>query len=311
MQTPYGDSGRTTFFIESEDDWARNEDDLKGDELKIMRRIRPLEVCVEGVVTRHGVLVGPFVPSLVGYKELTPYPGGWCGNDIYPDVLPDDLHERAIEATQRLGERLAKDGYRGFFEVDYLLDQDSGGLYLGEINPRVSGLTPITHVTLGAYSDVPLFCFHLLEYLGVDYAIDVDEINRRWFNLAADDVWSQLIIKEPHEGIEHLTAAPRTGVWRMDAAGRVGFSRWGYDWHSLLDESEGFYLRVAAPGDYRYKGADLGVLVARGRMQTDDGTLSDRCRKWIDGIRASFAGVPIEPQAEPEPPKGVLAFKGY
>ena len=43
-----------------------------------------------------------------------------------------------------------------------------------------SGLSPITHVTLGAYADMPLFLFHLLEYLDVDYEIDVDEINTRW-----------------------------------------------------------------------------------------------------------------------------------
>ena len=44
---------------------------------------------------------------------------------------------------------------------------------------------------------MPLFLFHLLEYLDVDYEIDVAEINERWARLAAgDDVWSQLIIKE-------------------------------------------------------------------------------------------------------------------
>ena len=36
----------------------------------------------------------------------------------------------------------------------------------------------MTNVTAGAYADMPLFLFHLLEYLDVDYEIDVDEINR-------------------------------------------------------------------------------------------------------------------------------------
>ena len=142
-----------------------------------MRRITPLEVCVEAVITRNGTLVGPYVASLIGYPELTPYKGGWCGNDIFPEVLTDSQRTVAGAMTQRLGARLAKEGYRGFFEVDYLLDADSGEIYLGEINPRVSGLSPITHVTLGAYSDMPLFLFHLLEYLDVDYEIDVAEIN--------------------------------------------------------------------------------------------------------------------------------------
>ena len=36
----------------------------------------------------------------------------------------------------------------------------------------------------GAYADVPLFAFHLLEYSGVEFEPDVAEINARWEELA-------------------------------------------------------------------------------------------------------------------------------
>ena len=99
--------------------------------------------------------------------------------------------------TEQLGDRLAPEGYRGFFEVDYLLDVDTGELYLGELNPRLSGMTSMTNVTAGAYSDMPLFLLHLIEYLDVDYEIDVAEHQRAAGRATADeDVWSQLIIKE-------------------------------------------------------------------------------------------------------------------
>ncbi|MCH6566185.1 MAG: biotin carboxylase, partial [Proteobacteria bacterium] len=39
VQTPYGDSGRTTFFITSEADWDKHAGDMKGEQLKIMKRI--------------------------------------------------------------------------------------------------------------------------------------------------------------------------------------------------------------------------------------------------------------------------------
>ncbi len=307
VQTPYGDSGRTTFFIASRADWKKHAASMVGQQLKVMKRIRPLEVCVEAVITRHGTLVGPYVASLIGHPELTPYQGGWCGNDIFPTVLTAKQRKRAGKLTQRLGTQLAREGYKGFFEVDYLVDSDTGELYLGEINPRVSGLSPITHVTLAAYSDAPLFLFHLLEYLDVDYLIDVDEINARWARMAADDVWSQLIIKETVDRVEMLTRAPRTGIWRMGERGGLKFRRWAHDWHSIIDESEAFYLRVASAGDYRYKGADLGVLVTRGRMQTDDEELTDRCRAWTTGIKAQYQGVPVG--AAEKPPVDPFAFK--
>ena len=309
VQTPYGDSGKTTFFVSAESDWNENAEDMAGQELKVMRRINPRAVAVEACITRHGTVVGPLMTDLTGHPELTPYRGGWCGNDIFPDALSPQHRERARELTRRLGDRLAQEGYRGLLEVDYLVDTDSDELYLGELNPRLSGISSMTNVSAGAYADVPLFLFHLLEYMDVDYEIDVDDINRRWSSHDATDVWSQLVLKEPDDRVELLTGTPRTGIWRREGETGIRFSRWGNDWHSLQDETEGFYLRVLGPGDYRYKGADLGILVTRGRLQTEDNELTERCRGWIAGIRSQFAGTLVGDNADPPPKHDALAFK--
>jgi biotin carboxylase len=309
VQTPYGDSGKTTFFISERADWERNADALAAEELKVMKRINCAASAIEAVLTRHGTVVGPVMRDLTGHPELTPHKGGWCGNDIFPEALSPEHRERARVLTQRLGDRLAKEGYRGFFEVDYLADLDTGELYLGELNPRISGVTSMTNVTAGAYADMPLFMFHLLEYLDVDYEIDVDEVNQRWAQASSVDVWSQLIVKQTHDTVELINDAPRTGIWKLDdETGAVSFRRWANDWHSLQDESEAFYLRVLGPGDYRYKGADLGVIVTRSRLQDDDDQLTERARTWIDGINAQFDGTAL--QADDEPPHhDALAFK--
>ena len=102
--------------------------------------------------------------------------------------------------------------------------------------------------------------------------------------------------------MELLTEAPRTGIYRLGPDGAVAFRRWGNDWHGIVSESEAFYLRIMAAGDYRYKGADLGALVTRGRLQSDDNHLEDRCKRWITGIRAQFAGTPITQPPQPARP---------
>ena len=84
VQTPYGDSGKTTFFISSEADWRKHSADIVGEEIKVMRRINNRPVAVEAVLTRCGTIVGPFMSELIGYKNLTPARGGWCGNEMYP-----------------------------------------------------------------------------------------------------------------------------------------------------------------------------------------------------------------------------------
>lgn len=296
VQTPYGDSGKTTFFITSRPEWDRDSANMIGQDLKIMKRINNRAVAVEAVNTSHGTVVGPFMTDLTGYPELTPYRGGWCGNDLFPEALSEAHRGTAIQHVRRLGDRLRDEGYKGFFEVDVLVDLDSDEVYLGELNPRISGASSMTNVTAGAYADIPLFLFHLLEFMEIEYSLDVDEINERWRELAAVDVWAQLIMKEPDDSIERILAAPRTGRYRLDDEGGLNFIGITNDWHDVTHEDECFFMRVYGPGDYRFKGADLGILVTKGRMQTDEG-LTKRCREYIAGIRSMYLS-----EALPEPP---------
>lgn len=304
VQTPYGDSGQTTHFVASHTDWDAVAEELAGEELKVMKRIDPREAAIEGVVTRHGTLVGPLMTELTGFPELTPYGGGWCGNDIHAQALTDRHRRQARRWTQAMGEQLRGEGYRGYFELDFLVDSATGEMYLGELNPRVTGASSMTNVNAVAYGDMPLFLFHLLEFMDVEYEIDVGELNDRWAEDRHVDAWSQFILKDVDRVTELITAAPTTGVWRLRDHGGIEFVRRETDWHDVADESEAFYLRIATAGGYRYPGADLGILVTRGRLQTDDHELTDRAKAWISGIKGQFTSVPAAtagdlPQQEP------------
>ena len=149
-----------------------------------------------------------------------------------------------------------------------LVDTDADEVYLGELNPRISGASAITNVTAGAYADVPLFAFHLLEFMDIDVDFDVDEINERWEELAAVDVWCQMIIKETEPVGSGSTPPPRRAStpWTRAARWPSGGRRWTGT--SSRTSREAFFLRIYGPGDFRWKGADLGVLVTKGRLQT-------------------------------------------
>jgi biotin carboxylase len=303
IQTPYGDSGQTTFFVANERDWRSDEQKIVGQDLKVMKRIDPRECAIEGVITRHGTLVGPLMAELTGFPELTPYDGGWCGNDVFPDVLTERQRGLARERTFAMGERLRKEGYRGYFELDFLADANSGEMYLGELNPRVTGASSITNVTAVAYGDMPLFLFHLLEFMDVEYEIDVDELNGRWAHPGNIDDWTQFILKQTEDVTELITRAPASGIWRIQPDGTIAFARRDTDWHTVADEREAFYLRIASEGQYRYPGADLGILVTRGRFMDEHHELMDRARDWITGIKSQFESVPPDapPSVAPEP----------
>ena len=85
--------------------------------------------------------------------------------------------------------------------------------------------------------------------------------------------------------------------------GNVSFVRRAGQFTSVGDEKEAFYLRVYGAGQYRYYGADLGILVSHGRFQTDQRTLIDRAKLWNAGIKAQFHGIAPTPDAPPVPPQ--------
>jgi hypothetical protein len=298
IQTPYGDSGRTTFFVKSEADWKKCAGKLEGGELKVMRRINHLPGTVEAVATRHGTLVGPLQTDITGFAEVTPYKGGWCGNDVFTGGL-DKERKAVLKMAQKLGDRLYKAGYQGAFCMDFLIDTDTREVYLGEINPRISGASPLTNLITSTYGGCPIYLFHLLEFMDVSWQVDLARIQQRW---AEFDNWSQLILKYPVDRVEMITKAPSSGIWTMDAKGKIHLSRKSIDWFLVSDEEDAFYLRVYTAGDYRYHGADMGILVSRGRFQTDDRQLTDRARKWVKAINAEFEAVPVTGSSAPAAP---------
>jgi hypothetical protein len=301
LQSAFGDSGHTTFFIKSELDFKRHEHEIVGQgEIKIMKRITCRGSAIEACATRNGTIVGPLMTELVGFKELTPYRGGWCGNEIFPTAFSTKVRDQARDYTFKFGEQLMEEDYRGYFELDFLIDTKSKEIYLGELNPRITGASSMTNHAAFAHADSPLFLFHLLEFSDVPFDLDIEELNARWADADNIDSWSQMVIKHVEDSVDIVTEAPESGIWRLLEDGRVEFDRFDYHRRAVESEAEAFFLRILKPGDYRYEGADLGILVTRGRSMTDKFELTARSKAWIDGIRKHFKAKPLAATEMPD-----------
>jgi hypothetical protein len=298
IQTPFGDSGHTTFFISNEQEYNKHAQEIEDEEeVKIMKRINCRGSAIEACVTKHGTVVAPLMTELVGFKELTPYKGGWCGNEIYPDAFTPTIRQKTRKYTRLFGDQLRKEGYKGYFELDFLIDQDNGQVYLGELNPRVTGASSITNHAVFALADVPLYLFHMLEWLNIDCEFSTKAINERWARQENIDGWSQLIIKHTKDTVEYVNKAPASGIWKMYDNGHIAFNRMDSHRRAVETESEAFFLRITKESDYLYEGADMGILVTRGRMMTKDFKLNERAKAWISAIHRQYNSTPI---AQPE-----------
>lgn len=299
IQTPYGDSGHTTFFIANEQEFDKYKEEIvKEDEVKIMKRINCKGSAIEACVTRHGTIVAPLMTELVGFKELTPYKGGWCGNEIYANAFTSAIRTKTRKYTQLFGDQLREEGYKGYFELDFLIDQDTNEVYLGELNPRVTGASSITNHAVFALADAPLFVFHILEWMDVEYSLNIKSLNTRWAKQENIDSWSQLIVKHTEDTVEMVTSAPRSGIWKMFDNGHIQFDRMDTHRRAVETEKEAFFLRISREGDYLYEGADMGILVSRGRMMTDDFKLTPRAKNWIKAIHGQYSSHIVEDKRE-------------
>uniref|UniRef100_UPI002FDE95C0 hypothetical protein n=1 Tax=Denitromonas sp. TaxID=2734609 RepID=UPI002FDE95C0 len=311
IQTAFGDSGHTTFFISNEEEWKKYADEIvKDPEVKVMKRINCRGGTLEACVTKCGTVVGPLLTEIVGQKDLTPYKGGWCGNEVFPGAFTEKARITARDYAYAFGNQLLKEGYRGYFDLDFLIDQDTDEVYLGELNPRICGASPMTNHAAFAYADAPLFFFHLLEFSGADFDLDVAAMNERWKNPKYIDSWSQLVMKHTDDTVDIVDQAPESGIYRMDEAGNVSYHRFDTRRLAVESENEAYWLRITGPGDYRYEGADLGILITRGRSMTEDFALNARAQNWIRGIQNCYKGHPlgtVQELAEPAPTAG--AFK--
>ena len=236
--------------------------------------------------------------EIVGFRELTPYRGGWAGNEIFPDAFTGPIRKNMRDLTFKFGEQLRKEGYRGYFELDFLIDMDTDEIWLGELNPRFTGASSITNHAAFAHADAPLFLFHLLEFSNVDFDLDIEDLNRRWSSSDNIDSWSQLVIKHTKKDVDLLTHAPQSGIWQLGGDGEVSFARFDYHRRAVQGENEAFFLRISGPGDYRYEGADLGILITRGRLMTKNFRLNRRAKRWIRGLQSFYQGQSLDAEEQ-------------
>lgn len=283
VQLPHGMSGATTFFVSDEKDFDRHRTDItSGEEMKIMRRINCRSLGLDACVTRHGVVTSPLLIDLVGIPELTLYAGGWCGNEMFPNAFPDYVHQQARLYAEKMGEQLRLVGYNGYFEPDFLFDLDDGTLYLGEINMRFSGFTPVVNNIELARNDVPLMLLHLAEWMDMPYQLDVKALNDRWSDPANTACLSFLHFKNV---TEELAQPKRSGIYRMTAEGSIVYDRPATNLSTLQGPEEIFWLSTAGKQSRIEKGDEIGGMFIRERVTTDGKKLTEKARAWVDGIK--------------------------
>jgi hypothetical protein len=145
---------------------------------------------IGAIATKAGTIIGPLQSELIGHEQLTPYWGGYCGNEIRKSYFEDvgvemKVRREIAEYTKKFGDFLYREGlFRGIFGFDFSVDMDTNEVFFMEMNPRLTGSTTLAFQTYQAQGHkFPIILYHCLEFLDVEINLDIDVLNEEWIGL--------------------------------------------------------------------------------------------------------------------------------
>lgn len=167
IQSHFGWAGNSTFS-------AKNYDEIKdkiGENsiVKFSPFIKGTTYTNNCCLTKFGLLQSPLAIQI---------------NDNFATIgrsWPSNLNENQIATTGKLTNQfassLSKLNYHGYFGLDFLINQDN--IYILECNPRFTASFAFYHFLEKQNKINSLIYYHLLEFLDIDYQVDIDTEQKR------------------------------------------------------------------------------------------------------------------------------------
>ncbi len=164
IQFGRGWAGNTTFFVGS----GQELEDLKSRfgslKVKTSRFIEGITVLNNAVIFEDRTFLSRPALQVRADGQLTATQGGTGGRQWPAPLLPAQ-EEMITEITQEVGKLMIQKGYRGFFGLDFLVDQQDGSVYLSENNARLTASVPFYTKMELREKAFPLLGYHLLAFM--------------------------------------------------------------------------------------------------------------------------------------------------
>ncbi len=138
VQFNHSHSGLGTILQDSEAQVRELATDFPDRPVRISKFIDGPVFTSNNVVTGTRVILGSLSYQITGLPAFTDNPFATIGNDwgIVNKLLTAEQQRKAREISTKIGERMQRDGWRGCYGVDLILDKNTDELYLIEVNAR-------------------------------------------------------------------------------------------------------------------------------------------------------------------------------
>jgi hypothetical protein len=247
--------GRGTFFIRSEGDFRDflgciSSGSYRGyrvDTVIVATYTEGFPASLAVCATQRGALISGIQTQIMDIPEVLKFHRGngfFCGHDWTYRSYSDSLNEKAMKIAQRVSEYMWRRGYRGIFGIDLIVDEGANEVYPVECNTRYTGAFPMLSMLHAQNGAIPMDFFHILEFLDVDYEVDVDALNEVYRKPMRG---AHIILFNKNHVSLRVNGEARSGVYRYDPRRhRIEFVREGIRYDDLRDEDE-FLLTDGVP----------------------------------------------------------------
>jgi len=296
--------GLGTFFIETKEDLKEFKDFverrrvIRAEEgrviewVNITERVEGRQASMAGCATYYGTVAGVLQNQIMDQPELAALAGRsgvWLGQDWHVR-FSEKAQLAAEEQVKKWGEYIYKKGYKGIFGLD-LMVTDKDEVIVIECNSRYTGAFPVLTMAQLKNKEVPIDVWHLLEWMGVEYEMDIDEV--------------QKVYRQPKKGafvilhnLERKFVTPtktvKAGVYQWKDK-KLEWKREGCSLLDLESEDELVLCDRVPTEEMVLKPAErLGRLVLNRRIVTDEGKLLDWTREVVRAIYDRFELAVVE-----------------
>lgn len=237
IQFGRGWAGSTSFLIENEEEFNILKRKFFQTKVKLNRFIKGKTVLNNACVTGEKILLGPPAEQLTGVCGFTARPLGTCGR-VWPAKLSQKQEIEIEKLTRKIGKEMQKKGYLGYFGLDFLIEEESGRVFLSENNARFTASAPFFTKLEIKEGRLPLMLYHVKAFLRQDAEI------QRYRD--AKILGSEVIVRNTAKVPIAVEEDFRPGVYRREK-GELKFVRIAYDIGGIKNQEE-FFLTASAKG---------------------------------------------------------------
>lgn len=189
VQFGHGWAGKTTFIISQEKEFADLKEQFAFTKVKTGKFIRGFTVLNNCCIYQGKIFVSQPAIQIDRVAQLSDKPTVTCGRQWPVKFIDNKQIETIKKISEKVGNLMHKNGFAGFFGIDFLVEEATGKIYLSEVNPRLTASSAFFTLLEEASGNIPLLVYHLASFLGKTLPLPKE---------TSSIIGSQIILRKPY-----------------------------------------------------------------------------------------------------------------